>query len=202
MSAWTTTPRFTASSRARSISIRSKRKIMISTLFRAFSIAFTNGPIPSPGCVRSFKLVSSCARRYFGVWHHFCQSRATNKEPGSIYSLSNDCTLNMRYLSRSVLRTIDHFNAGSAGAQRSQAARERLRMRRGLDALCLAGLLLLVVQPFARAETLAETNDEAILWRDPGKMTARNLLYGSGGAHHQPRGTMVFVEEDHAGTNP
>jgi len=75
-------------------------------------------------------------------------------------------------------------------------------MRRGLDALCLAGLLLLVVQPFARAETPAETNDDAILWRDPGKMTARNLLYGSGGADHQPRGTMVFVEEDHAGTNP
>ena len=68
--------------------------------------------------------------------------------------------------------------------------------------MCLAGLLLLVVQPFARAETPAETNDDAILWRDPGKMTARNLLYGSGGADHQPRGTMVFVEEDHAGTNP
>jgi hypothetical protein len=75
-------------------------------------------------------------------------------------------------------------------------------MQRGLDALCLAGLLLLVVQPFARAETPAETNDDAILWCDPGKMTARNLLYGSGGADHQPRGAMVFVEEDQAGTNP
>jgi len=75
-------------------------------------------------------------------------------------------------------------------------------MRRGLDALCLAGFLLLVAQPFARAETPAETNDDAILWRDPGKITARNPLYGSGGADHQPRGTMVFVEEDHAGTNP
>ena len=52
--AWTKTPRFTASARARSISIRSKRKITISTLLLAFSIALTKGATPSPGCVRSF----------------------------------------------------------------------------------------------------------------------------------------------------
>ena len=40
------------------------------------------------------------------------------------------------------------------------------------------------------------------LWREPGDIAERNLLYGSGGAEHQPRGTMVFVDEDHAGTNP
>lgn len=87
----------------------------------------------------------------------------------------------MPYLAKSVLRTIAHAGADLAG---------------------LACILLLVARPLAWAETPAETNDDAILWRDPGEITARNLLYGSGGADHQPRGTMVFVDEDHEGTNP
>jgi hypothetical protein len=75
-------------------------------------------------------------------------------------------------------------------------------MRRRLGALCLACLLLLAAQPPAWAAHPPETSDDAMLWRDPGEITTRNLLYGSGGADHQPRGTMVYVDEDHAGSNP
>ena len=71
-----------------------------------------------------------------------------------------------------------------------------------LGALCLTCLLLLVVPPLRGSETRAETPDDAVLWRDPSDPKARNLLYGSAGAEHQPRGTTVFVDEDHAGSNP
>lgn len=42
----------------------------------------------------------------------------------------------------------------------------------------------------------------AILWREPEDIASLNLLYGSGGERHQPRGTFTFVSEDMAGTNP
>src|SRR5215510_5614620 len=54
LSAWTCTPRLTASAKALSISVRSQRKMTISTESRAFSIAATNGPIPSSGCTSNF----------------------------------------------------------------------------------------------------------------------------------------------------
>lgn len=75
-------------------------------------------------------------------------------------------------------------------------------MLRRLGALCLAGLVLLAAQLPAMAAQSTETPEDAMLWRDPGEITTRNLLYGSGGADHQPRGTMIYVDEDHAGSNP
>jgi hypothetical protein len=47
-----------------------------------------------------------------------------------------------------------------------------------------------------------EITGTPVLWRDPADITSRNLLYGPGGAAHQPHGTFTFVEEDMAGTNP
>ena len=75
-------------------------------------------------------------------------------------------------------------------------------MRRRLAALFLLGAAFVQADPNASAETPAEGSQEAILWRDPDDIATRNLYYGPGGAEHQPRGKMVFVAEDHAGTNP
>jgi hypothetical protein len=41
-----------------------------------------------------------------------------------------------------------------------------------------------------------------VLWRDPGDITSRNLLFGSGGIEHRPRGPFTFIKEDPDGTNP
>jgi hypothetical protein len=54
-------PRLTAFLSARSISLRSKRKMAISTLSLALSIPFTRDVTPSPGCTRSF------TDRFFGL---------------------------------------------------------------------------------------------------------------------------------------
>lgn len=71
-------------------------------------------------------------------------------------------------------------------------------MLRGLGALFLACSFFATVC----ADAVAEEYAESILWKDPGDIGSRNLLYGSGGEQHQPHGTMAFIDEDHAGTNP
>jgi len=43
---------------------------------------------------------------------------------------------------------------------------------------------------------------KAALWRDPGDIASLDLIYGSGGAGHQPRGTFTFIQEDTEGSNP
>src|SRR6476660_4598530 len=108
--------------------------------------------------------------------------------------------MNMQTLAQSLFRLIGHLGTIPAGESRSP--RESLRMRRRLVALFLLGAALTLSGPNASAETPAEGNQEAILWREPGDIAARSLLYGPGGAEHQPRGNMVFVDEDHLGTNP
>ena len=41
------------------------------------------------------------------------------------------------------------------------------------------------------------------LWRDPGDISSRNLIFGSGGGKRQPKGiTFQFVKEDLKGTTP
>jgi hypothetical protein len=41
-----------------------------------------------------------------------------------------------------------------------------------------------------------------ILWREPSDIASRNLLYGPGGAEHQPPHTVTFISEDLEGSNP
>ena len=41
-----------------------------------------------------------------------------------------------------------------------------------------------------------------VLWRSPGDIRSRNLLYGSGGEAHAPHTTYTFVKEDMDGTSP
>src|SRR5579862_9062574 len=47
-----------------------------------------------------------------------------------------------------------------------------------------------------------DQNAKAALWRDPTDIASRDLIYGSGGAGHQPRGTFTFIQEDMDGSNP
>ena len=107
----------------------------------------------------------------------------------------------MPYPANTVLR-VRCLNADSVYGRKPEAPRDRLRMRPRLGALFLALAILVIVRPFALAESRSEAVPEAGLWRDPGEMAERNLAYGSGGAEHRPLGAMVFVDEDHAGTNP
>ena len=43
---------------------------------------------------------------------------------------------------------------------------------------------------------------KAVLWRNSTDFGSLNLLYGSSGAGHQPRGPFTFVQEDLEGSNP
>ena len=108
--------------------------------------------------------------------------------------------MNMQTLAQSLFRLVGHL--GTIPAEEFRAQRESLRMRHRLVALFLLCAAFTFAAPSASAETPAEGNQEAILWREPDDMAARSLLYGPGGAEHQPRGKMVFVDEDHLGTNP
>ncbi|HLH44940.1 MAG TPA: hypothetical protein VKV74_18265 [Bryobacteraceae bacterium] len=45
-------------------------------------------------------------------------------------------------------------------------------------------------------------NGPAVLWSDPGDISARDLFYGPGGREHQPAGRVEFVEEDLDGSSP
>ena len=54
------------------------------------------------------------------------------------------------------------------------------------------------LQPAAPADAKAP----AVLWRDPGRIGARDLFWGAGSAATAPRGPFTFVEEDLSGANP
>lgn len=90
------------------------------------------------------------------------------------------------------------MRARPAGGSYEHRAKERLRMQHSLGALLLACSLFATVSSYA----LAEEYEGSILWQEPADIASRNLLYGSGGEQHQPDGTMVFIDEDHAGTTP
>jgi hypothetical protein len=110
----------------------------------------------------------------------------------------------MRYLTKSRFPGSCPGTAGSGGKLDVQAPRQGLRMRLTLGALFLTCALFLIPPQWVSAETpaAAGAKNDASLWREPGEIAARNLLYGSGGIEHEPHGTMVFIEEDRAGTNP
>ena len=67
-------------------------------------------------------------------------------------------------------------------------------------------LSFLAIQIEARVNTgeakVAVKTGVAVLWREPGDMSSRNLLYGPGGEAHVPRGTFTFQEEEMAGSSP
>jgi hypothetical protein len=45
-------------------------------------------------------------------------------------------------------------------------------------------------------------DNTAIMWQDPGDISARDLFYGKGGEAHSPKGPFIYDKEDMNGTNP
>ncbi len=62
----------------------------------------------------------------------------------------------------------------------------------------------LAIPSFLVAKKVAKDvrNTAPILWQDPGDVAARDMVYGPGGAEHQPRGPFKFVKEDMEGSSP
>ena len=68
-------------------------------------------------------------------------------------------------------------------------------IRRILVAL---GALLLISGHVA----FAQKQRNAVIWKDPGKIASRDLLWGSGSPDRAPKGPFTFVEKDTSGTQP
>lgn len=47
-----------------------------------------------------------------------------------------------------------------------------------------------------------EQHRPAVMWREPGDISSRDMFYGSGGKEHAPRGTFTFEKEDMEGSSP
>jgi hypothetical protein len=60
----------------------------------------------------------------------------------------------------------------------------------------ICGLFLAVVLPCAASD------NQALLWQQPGEITVADWIWGPGGEARAPQGPFVFVEEDLKGTNP
>src|SRR5437879_688515 len=72
-------------------------------------------------------------------------------------------------------------------------------------ALFSAGLSALAAPPdsLPSGRSTAEfASRSGVLWRNPADIRSRNLLFGSGGIEHRPKGPFTFVKEDRDGTNP
>jgi hypothetical protein len=83
------------------------------------------------------------------------------------------------------------------------------RTRKVLQAICLLLVFSLCVPAGAQQvakgkapKTKSVGGLPVVLWRDPGDIASRNLLYGPGGQEHAPAGKFKFVDEDKKGTNP
>ncbi|PYU02782.1 MAG: hypothetical protein DMG34_15150 [Acidobacteria bacterium] len=90
-----------------------------------------------------------------------------------------------------------------------------MRMRR-LKSVATTLLILCLASAAAPASAQEHHKDQkhkprkstvdlpAVLWRDPGDISARNLFYGAGGREDapDPRGTFIFDKEDMEGTSP
>ena len=64
----------------------------------------------------------------------------------------------------------------------------------------LAASLLFFLANAAVAQT--PSSPKALIWADPGDISSKNLLYGSGGENDKPRPPVVFEKEDAKGSNP
>lgn len=81
----------------------------------------------------------------------------------------------------------------------------RIRNKRALAAAVAAAVLMGIAgeaKPKAESKKQNEKNYPAVLWRDPGDVSSKDLFYGPGGKEHVPRGPFKFEREDMQGTNP
>lgn len=84
---------------------------------------------------------------------------------------------------------------------RSFAGGLRVRTSHSVIRSVLAVTFGLVVLQTGFAQPKAKTA-RPILWRDPGNVSSRNLLYGPGSAQLAPVGPFTFAEEDKSGESP
>src|SRR5260370_5888502 len=181
MSAWTRTPLVMAFARAVSISLRSKRKMTISTLFFAWAIALTSGITPSPGWTNSLTGISPelpLIRRSRTFLMQSGNLLAVNQS-GYVFARSRDpegrMRKNIQVLTLFLAAALLGFPAGSVTKA-------------------------IVSKHAEKAKTAGE--GPAVLWRQPSDIATRDLFYGPGGEKHQPHGPYTFESEDLGGTNP
>ena len=67
---------------------------------------------------------------------------------------------------------------------------------------CVAFTLLTFGIAVAQQPQTSFQAGQALIWRDPGDISSKNLLYGSGGEKDQPHPPVVFEKEDTKGSNP
>jgi hypothetical protein len=80
-----------------------------------------------------------------------------------------------------------------------------MQMRRQILSGILLAVVLNALRPLAVGESPVEASAKppnAILWKNPGNIKARNLYYGPGGKEDQPEEPLTFEKEDSGGTNP
>jgi len=77
----------------------------------------------------------------------------------------------------------------------------RSRLRCEITALVTATIVLLAPVS-GPAQTQAGAADKAVIWTDPGDISARNLYWGIAGEKHAPQLPLVFEAEDPHGTYP
>ena len=82
-------------------------------------------------------------------------------------------------------------------------------MSKALKYLAITAAYLLTVALPAPAQERLTTNHavaaaapHSVIWIDPGDISSKNLLYGSGGKENLPSPPLTFEEEDTKGTNP
>lgn len=73
---------------------------------------------------------------------------------------------------------------------------------RALAAATLACLCPATSLAQATSGTSGVMDPRAVLWKDPGSIASRDLIWGPGSADRLPQGPFTFVEEDEGGTQP
>jgi len=81
-------------------------------------------------------------------------------------------------------------------------------MSNALKCLAITATYLLTLLPAPAQERLttgytrAAVAPNSVIWIDPGDISAKNLLYGSGGKENLPHPPLTFEQEDAKGSNP
>lgn len=75
-------------------------------------------------------------------------------------------------------------------------------MQRSLKTLAALALIPLLIVCCAAQEPAQVQPTDAIIWKDPGDIRAKNLYWGPGGEEDQPKPSVAFLQEDLHGTNP
>lgn len=90
----------------------------------------------------------------------------------------------------------------SSQPARTQGALLRLGVKPFHVVLCCLLTIAPAIAQSSKKADKASPSGPAVIWSDPGDISSRNLLYGSGGEKDQPHLPLIFEKEDQKGTNP